>query len=70
VDGHIRVARAVGLDVGLVPCQPEIGEGGIDGAVGEQVGVLDGEEVEVEIGFEVAEDDLQRVVEGRSRDRV
>src|SRR6516164_11562556 len=53
LDGDIHIAVAVGLEVGLIPGQAEVGAIGIGLTVGQKVGVLDGEQVESQVGLQM-----------------
>src|SRR5262249_23727693 len=64
--GHVAVV-VLHLQVRLVPGEAEAlvpgDEGGIDGPVGQELAVLDGEQVEGETGLDVAQRDVEAVVE-------
>src|SRR5215469_3438227 len=62
LDGDVNVTVAVGLQIRLVPGKAEVCEIRIELAVRQQVGVLDREQVESQVGFQVLGTQNEHVV--------
>ncbi len=69
IDYNLRFAIGVSLHIGLVPGQPKIHEIRVSLSIGQQICVLNCEEVESEMGLDVRQSQRERVTKRASLDQ-